>query len=329
MKVMFRDKSFEYFSEFSVTLTYSAVASNFNFLALNSVLGQPLVYSFVKLFGEDDQLLITGYILSSGYKISNKPEYEQYPGYSITGVLEDCSVPYPLQTDNLSLRQIASQLLRPFGINFLVSSSVASDMDLPYEKSTADDGQTIKDYLSELATQRGIILSHDEDGRLIFTKIEPNKLKPIAFFTEGLEGCTSISLTANGQAMHSSITVIRQASAENPDAGEYTINNPYVTNRHRPIVRVLSSGNIFDIQKAARMELAKELSGIELTIETTKFIRPGNIVEVQSDRLKLRRPTRFFVTQTDIKGTKEGITYSLKCVLPDVYSDNTVRNVFL
>lgn len=328
MKLMFRNKQFYFFSEFEISLNYNAVASTFSFQAVNSILGQPLVYSWVQIFDDEDNLLITGYILSSGYKISNKPEYETYPGYSITGAIEDCSVPYPTQNDNLSLKQIATNLLKPFGISFVVDPTISDDMDKAYEKTTADDGQTIKEYLSDLASQRNIIISHNEKGQLVFTRLNVNRLKPVASFIEGEPGAENISLTANGQNMHSRITVVRQASAENADAGEYTINNPYVTNRYRPKVVKQNSGDIFDVKKAARMELGKELMNIEVIIETTKFIKPGSIVEVQSDRLKLRKKTNFFVTSTTIKGTKESIKYTLKCVLPDCFSDNTVMNIF-
>lgn len=329
MKIKFSGKEYKFFSEYTINLIYNAIASTFSFQSLNSILGQPLVYSFVEIFGENDELLLTGYILSSGFVISSKPEYETYPGYSITGVLEDCSVPFPSQSDNLTLKQIVEKLLKPFNLKYVVDPAVLSDMNKTYKKSTASDDVSIKDYISELASQRGIILTHTNKGELYFTKINPDKLKPVASFKEGQPGATNISLTANGQQMHSDITVVRQASESNPDAGEYTIKNPYVTNRYRPVTKILSSGEIFDLKKAARNELAKELMGIEVVIETTQFIKPGSLVEVQSDRLKLRVPTKFFVTQTDVKGSVTGITYTLKCVLPDVYSDSTVKNVFI
>lgn len=329
MKVEFTDKSFQYFSDFNITLIYDAVASTFSFKALNSMLGTPLVYSFVKLYGEEDELLLTGYILSSGYIISSKPEFETYPGYSITGFLEDSSVPFPLQSDNLTLKEITDKLLKPFGFKYIVDPIVAKDMNKKYVKSIASEGQSIKDYLTTLATQRGIILSHNNKGELVFTKIEINKLKPVYTFDEGYGGSTNMSLTANGQQMHSSIRIVKEATEDNTDAGDYTIKNPYVTNRYRPIIKILSSGDIFDVKKAARMELSKELMGIELIIETTKFILPGNLISVKAQKLKIRNFTNFFVTQCEIKGTNKNITYTLTCLLPDCFSDNEVKNIFL
>jgi prophage tail gpP-like protein len=324
----FRNKDFKFFSEYSINLIYNSIASTFSFTAVNSILGQPLVYSFVQILNDDNELLLTGYILSSGYKISEKPESEVYPGYSISGTIEDCSVPYPLQNDNLSIREIVDRLLKPFGISYIIHSSVAKEMGEAIPESTADDGQTVKDYITSLAMQKGIVLTHDAEGRLVFTKLNPNALKSVAIFKEGVN-CTSISLTANGQQMHSEITVVKEASTDNPDAGEFTILNPYVTNRYRPIVRKMDSGSIFDVKKYARLELGKELMGIEVNIETNMFIRPGQIVEVQSDHLKLRQPTRFFITETSIKGTIQGETYTLKCVLPECFSETTVKNVFI
>lgn len=329
MRIKFTNKNFEYFSEYTITLSYNTIASTFSFNALSSILGMPLVYSFVELYDDNNELLITGYILSSAYKVSASPEQEVYPGYSITGVLEDCSIPYPFQFDNLSLREITTKLLAPYGLSFVVDPSVNKDMDKVYKISSPSDSASVKDYISAMASQRGIILTHDNKGRLVFTKIDPSKLSPVASFIDGNGGFTEMSLTANGQKMHSSITVVRQASVDNSDAGESTINNPYVTNRHRPLTKILTNGDIFDLKTAARNELSRELMDITLTIETTLFVKPGNLIEVLAPSLKIRKKTNWFVTQTTIKGTTEGVTYSLQCVLPDVFTTNPVKNIFL
>ena len=63
-------------------------------------------------------------------------------GYSLTGVLEDCEIPpkiYPLQSDNLSLKQIAQKIIAPFGLKMIVDSSVESLMNSSFKKSTAKE----------------------------------------------------------------------------------------------------------------------------------------------------------------------------------------------
>lgn len=331
IKVKVNGKQFSGFANYQIDLKFNSVASAFSLGVKQDIVKSMFDYPDCVITSEKNGLLITGTIMAPSLKSSSKPESTQIAGYSKCGILEDCSIPislYPLQYDNLSLGQITAKILNEFGLSFVSSPSVADEMNKTYEKTTSQPGETIKDFLNKLASQRGVILSNDRKGQLLYTRFAVNELKPVASFAVGRYGVSAMDLNINSQAMHSDITVMGQAS-DNPDASEFTIKNPYVS-KFRPIIKKLDSGDNFDAEKAARFELANEISNIKLTFNTTKFIYPGQLITVENSEINLTKPTEFFVQETSIKGTeKDEEHYTLTCVPKDVYTNSEAKNIFL
>ncbi|MCJ7802744.1 MAG: hypothetical protein MUP82_10355 [Candidatus Marinimicrobia bacterium] len=333
MKLVIDNKEFKFFAGSIINLNYNSIASSFSFQGLSELTPEPLNYNECQIIDDNDDILITGTIINISNATTSKPQLNNLSGYSLPGVLEDSSIPvelYPLQSDNLTLKEIVDKLLQPFGLEYIVTPNVESDFNSKYKKSNADPDQTIKDYINSLTSQKGIILTHDNLGKLVFTRIEPSELSPAATFSDGNPGIMEIALQVNGQIMHSEITVMKQASSDNPDAVEFTIQNPYV-DYFRPKTKILtsSSTNIEDVKKAARNELGAELEAIKIVVKTTKFVKPGNLVQIKSDKLKLNELTDFFVQQTNILSDVNGIKYELICVLPDIYTQDDIENIFL
>jgi len=336
-------KQYDFFNEVNVSLKYDSIASAFSFSFYfdpsnieHKRLLEPLKYKPCTIEHEGE-LLITGTLISCGFNSSDKPSLVGVGGYSKAGVLEDCEIPtsnYPLQTQNLKLRDIATRLLKPFNIPFKVDSIVSASMDRTIAETTANEKQSVKSYLTELAGQRHIIMSHNEKGEVIFTKANTVQ-KPLIEFnlSNGLIPATSMTLDVNGQAMHSQITVIKEASADGGNAGQATIRNPFV-NVFRPSVKVQTSGDDNTTSQAARMELSKELSNIKLTIQLDrwtingKIIRPNNIVSVTNPELYIYHKTNFFIESVTFKGNEKEQTSVLTCVLTSVYDNSTPINIF-
>ena len=318
MKIRINNKDFSYLVSATVSQSFNAVASTFNITVLNKVISELLNYDKIEIFDDNNEILLTGTLLNPTIQSSAKPNSESFNGYSLTGILEDCSIPsFPLQSDNLTLNEIASKILGAMNVEFEIDSSVSAEMDKKYTKTTAQPTDTIISYLKSLAAQRSIIISHTTTGKLLFTRLDPSKLTPVAKFEN--VGITSISMAVNAQAMHSDITVMRQASTSNPDSGQSSISNPYVTSIYRPITRVLSSGDLFDTEKAARMELAKELANIKISVISTKYVAPGQLVQIKDDNLRITELTDFFVESVTSEFSTSKTVYTLTCVVKDVY----------
>ena len=337
-------RNIEYFNSFNLSLKYDSVASTFGFNFYFDPLNRDhaelaCVSHFHEAIVEHNgEKLIHGYILSQAFNVSSKKELVQFAGYSLPGVLEDCQIPtslYPLQSDGLSLYDIAKKYTAPFGLKIIVDPEVSSRMNVSYETTTAEPSQSIKDYLTQLAIQHDIVISHNSDGNLLFTKAKAN-MEPILRFADGLIG-TSMSMSFSGQGLHSEITVVRQADSDGGNSCEYTILNPYVTIVYRPkvIVQTSRDQNDVSIEQAAKNALAAELKNIQLKITIDrwdidgKIIRPNNVISVLNPDLFIYKESKFFIEQVDYVGNSKETTAVLTCVPVEAYNSKEPKNIFV
>lgn len=336
-------RKFDFFNSFNLNLRFNSIASSFSFEGLifddnTKSLFRPLSYNEAQVY-MGNELLLTGTILNVSTSAENQKSLASISGYTKTGILEDCNIPtslYPLQSDKLNIREITQKLLFPFEINLIVDNLAKSAIETKYDKSTADSDQSIKSYIEELTRQRNVILSHNEKGNLLFTK--PNIKQPsVATYIEGMPA-TKISLSVDGQSMHSQITVQKQASLDVDNPGEETIKNDLIS-KYRPIVKNQTSGDNDNTEDSAYSVLSSELRNIELIIETDRWkwtdgrklgiIKPNNIIEVHSPTNFINKRTRFFVESISYIGNNEGIMATIRCVMPEVYTDRKPKNIFI
>lgn len=333
-----RTRKVKFFNGYTLSLRFDSVASSFGFNGYYNSKNQEHIdlycighYHIVYL-EHNGELILTGNITNEKFNDQEKEELVGFSGYSKAGVLEDCTIPptlYPLQNDNLSLREIASRLIAPFGIKMIVHGVVNAAMDEPYEKTTAEPTQKIKDYLMELAAQKDIVISHNANGDLVFTKAQTGQLPILRFNKNKKESIPfdKMELEYEGQGMHSHIYAIKQASKDGGNAGEFEIINPFVINTvYRPLTIVQSSGTDNDTEKVARQALAAELKNLRIKITTDrwevdgKIIKPNSIVSVVNPDVYLFKETKLFVEQIDFVGDPERTVATLTCCLPEVYN---------
>jgi prophage tail gpP-like protein len=331
----------EFFNEFTLDLRYDSVGSTFSFSLFfdpdneyHKVLWEPSHYHQVSV-EHNGELLITGFVLSQKMSSQSSKQLSSISGYSLTGVLEDCQIPpelYPLQSDGRTLREIAQRLMGYFGIDIVIDTNVAAKVNSVFDKTTASETTTIKQYLTSMASQKNIVLSHTPKGELLFTQARTQK-EVSWHFTNDMPN-TSMELTFNGQPMHSSITLQKQASAEGGNAGEVTIRNPYVPFVKRPKVKSQSSGTDNDTGDAARKALSEELKNITLVITTSQWeiggeiVKPNNVIAVTNPEIYLYNKTNWFVESVSLKGNEKQTTATLTCVLPEVFNEDEVINIF-
>lgn len=341
----FRNRQVQFFNEISLNLEHASVASPFGFnfyFDPNNFEHKEFAcvthYHEVELF-YNDELLIKGNIFNNKFKVSSKKELSSVSGYSLPGVLNDCEIPvsmYPLQNDGLSLRQIAQKLIAPFKIEMIIDSSVSERMNKSFDTSTASEHQTVASYLTELATQKNIVISHDNNGRLLFTESKTS-LKPILDFdlTKETPFGNTFEFEVDGQSMHHKITVQKDADPEGGNAGEYTLRNPYVLQSvFRPTVKSQSSGDDIDTQLVARRALSNELRAVKLTITMDrwdidgKIMRPNNVISIFAPELYIWRKTNFFIESINFTGSSTETIATLNCVLPEVYNNKVPVSIF-
>lgn len=337
------DKRFIKFSSLKIDLNYASIDSVFSFNGLyddsledHKTLFKPLTYPTVKIETEDGERILSGTSLSNVFTDSPIEKLSSISGHTRCGVLGNVNVSpdnYPLEFNGLSLFQIAEKLCAPYSIN-VYKGNESDKVDEEISEISIEHTQSIGSFLSTVAAQKGLVITHTKFSNIVFEKAS-TKTKPKAVFTEG-SGNTGMRLMVNGQAMHSEITVLRQASLNTNNAGQSTIINPYVA-VYRPVVKKQNSGTNNDTEQAARRALGNELENIVLTIDlsswywpnTTEIVDHNSIIEVMSPKLHLFNRTVFFVKSVSLMmDTEKGETSRLTCVLPEVYNSDPVKNVF-
>lgn len=331
-----------YFNDFSLKLQYDSVASTFGFSfyydPLNKQHAEMACVSHFHdvLVEHNGERLLTGRLLNQSFSLDPSKDLTHFGGYSLAGVIEDCEIPpslYPLQSDGMTLSEIAKRITDKFGLRMIIDPTVAEKMNKAIPVTTAKETQSIKSYLTELCVQRGIIMSHDASGNMLFTRAKTGG-SPIFHVEKGLIA-TNISLSFNGQGIHSHITVQKQASSDGGNAGEYTIENPYCSIVYRPTVITQNSGDDNTIEDAAKLALAAELRNIVLTVETDrwevngKLLRPNNLITVYCPDVFLYKKTTWFIQAVEFKGDEKSNTATLTCVLPECYNSAIPKNIFV
>lgn len=348
--IKIQGKDYSQFDNLTLTRKFNALASSFSFNANFDIenadqrkLFRPYGFRKCEIFS-DGILQLTGVILTQKFLDAPQPTLTALSGYSVTGVLQDCQIPtsaYPLQSDNKTLNEIARNLVSKFGLTLVSKDSAANQV---IEISTAKSSQTVLSYISSIAAQKNLVLTHDEQGRVVIAKIS-SSLKPVASLREQVG--TEMSLECNGQTMHDEATVIRQASLDDDNAGESSERNVFVSqfstnvsptnpsvSNFRPTVKELSSGSNESTITAARNILSNEYRNIKLTIKLDswylgdRFVKVGELISVQNPRLYLPNETSFFIESVTYGGDPSKQTAVITAVIPEVYNGAVPVNIF-
>lgn len=346
----------KYFNNFSLHLKYDSLASAFAFgFYFDPTNREHAELACVSHFHEaivehNGETIITGFILSQKFTSAKTKQLVEIGGYAKPGVWEDCDIPtklFPLQSDGLTLEQICKKLANPFHLNVVVDSVAKKDSsktiqqkaNAKIKKSTAKASENIKSYLTRLATQMKVVLTHNEKGDVVLTEAKTT-LEPLFHIDVGNMPGTEVSMLFNGQAIHSHITVIKESSIDggNNSGDEYTIKNPFcpVAYVYRPKTITLSAGDDTTLQEAAKQALAAEIKeAIKLTIKTDrwhvngKLVKPNNTITIYNPEVFIYKKTKWFIEAVDLEGNEKETIATLTCVLPCVYDGSTPENIFV
>lgn len=346
----FKVRKVLFFNEFELSLNFDSFGSTFSFKyyfdpdnpdhkELSCV-----SHDHECVVTHNGETLITGFAMSQEYLHEPTKQLASISGYSKPGLFTDCQIPpemYPLQSDGVSLKSVAKRITDRWSrwkIGLKVDSSADSLASKAFKSVTASETETISSFLMNMATQKSLILSHDENGNLLITKAKTDS-KPMMEFDRRVQSMiplTGSSMSYNGQSMHSHITVVKQASSDGGNAGEYTLRNPYCPIVFRPKVVNQSSGDDIDTKEAALRELGKELEqGLKFTIKTDrwigpdgKIIKPNSIISIYDPELFIYTKANLFVRSIDFVGNQIQTTATLNCVIPEAFSNKVPTSIF-
>ena len=338
MKIKIENKFFNHFSNLTLKFNLDTFASVFSFDARfdpfnveHQKIFKPLTYPKIEIFSNDMDLLLTGNIVNNDFTSTKTPQLVSFSGYTKSGILEDVTIPdsvYPLEKNNQSLSEISDQLLKPFGIGQLIESNVANEMNLVYEKAVAQPTQSVASFLTQLASQRNIVIGHTKKGDVYYFKAFIGS-KPVKSYDES--NLLSSKMAINGRAFHSDITVRRQPSDENVGVSTVDgVKNPNVE-QIRSVCKILSSGDDTSTIEAAQNVLAAELRGIQLALELPKIdyeLLCGQIIEFINPELFIYKKQKFVINEIIYKEDSGADTMTINCLTPEAFTGGIPTNIF-
>jgi len=150
--------------------------------------------------------LFTGTMVAVTPTIDNGARTIAVSGYSLPGVLNDCTPPassFPLEFNGQGLKEIASAIAEPFGL----SVDFQGERGAVFERVACDPGKKALAFLADLAKQRNLIIASTERGKLLFWQSAAAG-KPAARLQQGEAPVLSVTPFFSPQEYYSHITGI-------------------------------------------------------------------------------------------------------------------------
>ena len=287
---------------------------------------KPFQFKNVGIF-EDDELLFNGTMVGLSPYVSPKSKTIAVSGYSLPGVINDCTAPIGLsnERDLQNLEQIAKALIDPFGIPLIFNGDSGSS----FEREAIKPDQFILDYLIGLANQKGFIISDSSKGECVFQK-EVDVGTPVAVIDEGQAGIGNISPMFNSQQYFSHVSGIANSVAGAPDSsagGTYTVKNERLSEVLRPFTfkpNDMQGG----LKEAVKSKAGRMFANaVSYTVDIPSWDAPSGDMWQPNTTIKIKSPSamiyssyEFLIRSVKYSKTSKSKTVQLNLVMPGSFS---------
>lgn len=315
-------RSMDSFGTFSFNSVFEPENSSFR-----SVF-RPFGYQSVAVFNGSD-LLFNGTMTGVSPSESKEQRTVRAEGYSLPGVLNDCSPPIsalPLERDAQDLKQIATALLDPFGLNVVFDG----DPGPAFDREAIEPTDKIYNYLIKLAQQRNLIITDTPEGDCKF-QTETTVGSPVATINEGDPAIISIVPTFGTQDYYSHVSGQSETlygGVTSEPGNIYTVINPRLSGSLRPFTfkppDTLTGDNKAAVEaKAGRMFA----SAATYRVAIPSWRDPnGNLwdsnttIKIDAPGAMIYGPYEFLIRSVQFRKTAAEETALLTLVLPGVFS---------
>lgn len=239
-------------------------------------------------------------------------------GFSFTADLIDSTLKPPYEKNNVTLKQRAEELVKPFGIDVIFND----DPGGIFNRVAVKEEDTVFGHLASLAAQRSLLVSSTADGNLSFTKAASGK--PVSTIEEDKQGAQVFEATFDGRKRFN----IYRALGQSPSGAKVGIAKDSKVPRSRFVTFQVNETIDGDIEQAAKWRRSKQLAEA-LTIpfpvsswfdQNGKLWEDNTLVEVISPTLSIPNGFTFLIKSVEYNDTTSGKTAILNLVPPQVYS---------
>lgn len=269
--------------------------------------------------------LFSGTVLTPAPNLTETSRRVTVAAYSRAAVLNDSQPPaslFPLEFNGQTLFEIAAALCAPFGL----AAVFLDDPGPAFDKVAIAPTKTVFSSLIDLAKQRGLIITNDENGNLLFQKsVQPGN--PVAIFSEGDGPIGAVTPRLNPQKYYSHVTGI-QPAATGAAGSQYTVENPHLTGIIRPHTFTANDTKSGDLKTAVEATAGRMFAGAVSYVvpvatwrdSSGELWRPNTNLILQAPGAMIYNPYEFVIRQVTFTRAANSESAALVLMLPGAFS---------
>lgn len=155
------------------------------------------------------ELMVNGLLYSISPSLSDSGRSKALQGFSFTADAVDSTLKPPYERNNVTLEQVATELVGPLGISAIFDVDTGGS----FSRVTAEPTDTIFSHLAKLAAQRGVLISSTPEGDLLFTRAISGKT--VGTLEENGPYVTEWAASFDGRNLHNAYRAIGQSPGDN------------------------------------------------------------------------------------------------------------------
>lgn len=275
----------------------------------------------------DGRQFFRGTMLTPEPRVTAESKTVIAQGYALPAVLADSTMPaseFPIEYGDMTLRQIAEALCRPFGIKVEVADG--SEDGPQFRRVAIKPKEKIGSFLGELARARGLVMGDTPDGALQF-RTSARVGRPVARFLESKLPANSVAATFSPQAYYSEITGLGRKKA-GYKGSKYTEKNPHLPNVVRPLNFTVGDVNAGDLPGAVRAKIARMFANMVAYVvevptwrdESEVIWTPNTTVTLEAPGAMVYQETELLIRDVTLRADEDSQTASIGVMLPGGFS---------
>ena len=242
--------------------------------------------------------------------------------YSECAVLEDASPPitaFPLEFLDMDLEKIAHHLCDIMSVGCIFNDRPGSK----FKQTNIEPEEAILTYISDLAAQRNLFVSDDEDGNLIL-QMASLAVEPALTIQEDYSPGATIESTFDNSQYYSSITGLVKAKTRKQGA-IFTKQNPFVTGITRPYTRTFEDIDPGELETAVDSMAGRmfaQFFRLNITFpswenDKGELIKDNQLISVYSPTNYINQFSNFLISNVEYFHSNEQKYVTMEAVLPN------------
>lgn len=269
--------------------------------------------------------LFTGTMVAVTPTIDNGARTIAVSGYSLPGVLNDCTPPassFPLEFNGQGLKEIAAAIAGPFGL----SVDFQGDQGAVFERVACEPGKKALAFMAELAKQRNLIIASTERGKLLFWQ-SSDAGRPVARLRQGEAPVLSVTPFFSPQEYYSHITGIEPVIV-GLAGSQYTVRNPRLQGVTRPITFNAPDTEGADVKAAVEAKAGRMFGNmVAYFVRVATWRDPSGKLWAPNTTIKLTAPDamvygeyEFVIRSVQFERESSAATATLDLVIPGSFN---------